>query len=459
MRAARASLPCASRRPGMKRRQSGGATSALAQRRLADTKSRFVACPVCDAQVPKHDINAHVERCLGSSRDPADARGRASPAGPSSREATGGGSSAERTNLSLDRDRPSALAKLKPSTGGVVCRARLGKGKPWHPMTLEEVHKRFPLFLSERALPAEDADALLRELLVEGQTWTQDEWWIAGEARKAPRLTAVYEMTPGGGEAGVADGEENESLFENALRAPSDLMRAAARAAGEAATTGVKRSSQRSSRALANDTRDLEPKRFRWSPTYAVANLYRDGSDRVGAHADRLTSLGPDAVIAGVSLGRARVFRLKTRWPRNPDGSDDCAVDVPLPHNSVCVMLPGCQELWTHEILRDGAAGGGAGAGERASRVSLTFRKKEDAWDASAPSCLCGRRCVLKTRRADAGVPAFARTTGDVTGDGEIPDPPGATRVQYYYTCDSVNGGKPCAFFKPVETRLVRQTP
>ena len=106
-----------------------------------------------------------------------------------------------------------------------MCRARLGKGKPWHPMTLEEVHKRFPLFLSERALPAEDADALLRELLVEGQTWTQDEWWIAGEARKAPRLTAVYEMTPGGGEAGVADGEENESLFENALRAPSDDAR------------------------------------------------------------------------------------------------------------------------------------------------------------------------------------------------------------------------------------------
>ena len=85
-----------------------------------------------------------------------------------------------------------------------MCRARLGKGKPWHPMTLEEVHKRFPLFLSERALPAEDADALLRELLVEGQTWTQDEWWIAGEARKAPRLTAVYEMTPGGGDARLA---------------------------------------------------------------------------------------------------------------------------------------------------------------------------------------------------------------------------------------------------------------
>jgi hypothetical protein len=249
-------------------------------------------------------------------------------------------------------------------------------------MTLEEVHKRFPLFLAERALAAEDADALLRELLVEGQTWTQDEWWIAGEARKAPRLTAVYEMTPGGGEAtsGAGADEENEdaSLLENELRAPSALMRAAARAAGEAATTGVIRSS---SETCSGSTRN-----FSWSPTYAVANLYRDGSDRVGAHADRLTSLGPDAVIAGVSLGRVRTFRLKTRWPRNPDGSDDCAVDVPLPHNSVCVMLPGCQELWTHEILRDGAAGGGGGGGKGdASRVSLTFRKKEQAWDASAP--------------------------------------------------------------------------
>ena len=341
-----------------------------------------------------------------------------------------------------------------------MCRARLGKGAPWRPMTLEEAHERFPLFLAERALPAEDADALLRELLVEGETWTQDEWWIAGEPRKAPRLTAVYEMTPGGGEAGAERGEAESgegdggdaAFLENALRAPSDLLRAAARAAGDAATTGVRRFRE------AGDMHDAAS--FEWAPTYAVANLYRDGSDRVGAHADRLTSLGPDAVIAGVSLGRVRTFRLKTRWPRNPDGSDDCALDVPLPHNSVCVMLPGCQELWTHEILRDGAAGGGekgAGRHARASRVSLTFRKKEPAWDAAAPSCLCGRRCVLKTRRASAGAPAFARAArDDPPGDAERPDRPGTTRVQYYYSCDSVNGGKPCAFFAPVQTRTVR---
>ena len=66
-------------------------------------------------------------------------------------------------------------------------------------------------------------------------------------------------------------------------------------------------------------------------------------------------------------------------------------------------------------------------------------------------------RVARRLARSKPSVPGVV--PGDVPGDGEIPDPPGATRVQYYYTCDSVNGGKPCAFFKPVETRLVCQTP
>ena len=201
-------------------------------------------------------------------------------------------------------------------------------------------------------------------LLVEGQTWTQDEWWIAGEARKAPRLTAVYEMTPGGGEAGVADGEENESLFENALRAPA--LDARRRRAGEAATTGVKRSSRvllarsRTMRLIWNQSVFAGPRRTRWRTCTATGRT---------ASARPPTASRPSAPTPSspAFAGSRALFRLKTRWPRNPDGSDDCAVDVPLPHNSVCVMLPGCQELWTHEILRDGAAGGGAG-GRRESR-------------------------------------------------------------------------------------------
>jgi hypothetical protein len=215
-----------------------------------------------------------------------------------------------------------------------------------------------------------------------------------------------------------------------------------------------------------------------WSPTYLVANLYRDGSDRVGPHADRLTSLGPLPVIVGYSLGATRTFRVRKRWCARPDASDDVELEVRLPHNSLVAMLPPCQELWTHEIVRVGgkqkqtqtqkqppvananvrgeetaAAAAGAGA-----RVSLTFRRTIERWEAAAPTCACGRRCVLKTRRADAPPPAFARRRGSGggeggSGSGEGTAKPGRTAVAYYYTCDSTNGGPPCSFYQPARRR------
>lgn len=121
-----------------------------------------------------------------------------------------------------------------------------------------------------------------------------------------------------------------------------------------------------------------------------------------------------------------------------------------MPHNSLAVMLPPCQELWTHEIVREGGGGGGGGGGacDGKARVSLTFRRKARDWVDRAPTCECGRRCVLKTRRGDAPAPAFALNT---RSDGVMDAEDGKTPVMYYYTCDPVNGGKPCKFYKPVK--------
>jgi alkylated DNA repair dioxygenase AlkB len=338
-------------------------------------------------------------------------------------------------------------------------------------MSIDEVHNRFPVFLAERALPASDADALLRRLKSEAQTWTQDEWWIAGENRLAPRLTTVYEITRGGEERhSVADealddddADDDDSYWNESRAAMKAAMKAAAVKAGEAAMNGLKHQREMG---LGSDSGGTPTRNaLEWFPTYCVANLYRNGRDTVGAHSDRLTSLGPLAVIVGYSLGRVRVFRLKTRWPK--DDKDAICVDIPLPHNSMCVMLPGCQELWTHEILGDGAAdagtrGGNADGDSRKTtvcafgpecRVSLTFRKKIDAWDANAPICVCGRRCVLKTRRGDGDGPAFLDIPGNVVPVKNIGAHAGTTPVTYYYTCDTANGGKPCAFYRPIETR------
>ena len=72
-----------------------------------------------------------------------------------------------------------------------------GPDAAWRPCAVEslkDVVPDLPFALVERVMPPRDADTLLEDLRAEATTWGQDEWWIAGEARKAPRLTAVYEM-------------------------------------------------------------------------------------------------------------------------------------------------------------------------------------------------------------------------------------------------------------------------
>ena len=109
-------------------------------------------------------------------------------------------------------------------------------------------------------------------------------------------------------------------------------MRAAADAAGRAATAALALPVGPDASAASESRAPLIGRGSRpWVPTYTVANLYRDGTDRVGPHADRLTSLGPLPIIVGYSLGSTRTFRLRRRW-RDDDGGRHR--DVPLPHNS-----------------------------------------------------------------------------------------------------------------------------
>jgi alkylated DNA repair dioxygenase AlkB len=55
-----------------------------------------------------------------------------------------------------------------------------------------------------------------------------------------------------------------------------------------------------------------------WRASYCFGNLYRDGQDTSGAHADRLTLLGVRPIIASLSLGASRLFRVRLRPVRMP---------------------------------------------------------------------------------------------------------------------------------------------
>ena len=91
-----------------------------------------------------------------------------------------------------------------------------------------------------------------------------------------------------------------------------------------------------------------------------LLNLYRDGRDGMGWHADDEAELGRDPVIASVSLGATRRFCLRHRKRRN------LKLDVPLPHGSLLCMSGSTQHHWLHALPKTQAAVG--------ERINLTFR-------------------------------------------------------------------------------------
>jgi alkylated DNA repair dioxygenase AlkB len=91
-----------------------------------------------------------------------------------------------------------------------------------------------------------------------------------------------------------------------------------------------------------------------------LCNLYRHGNDSVGLHADNEPEMGP--VIASVSLGAERLFRLK----RNGGG---IAFSERLCRGSLLIMAGRTQENFKHELPKEPSI--------TQSRINLTFRRIE----------------------------------------------------------------------------------
>lgn len=96
---------------------------------------------------------------------------------------------------------------------------------------------------------------------------------------------------------------------------------------------------------------------------HVLVNRYRDGNDSMGYHADAEPELGPDPVVATLSLGQTRRFQLRAE--RSSAG--ERALTLPLVTGSLLVMGGTCQRHYRHAIAKER----GTALGER---VSLTFR-------------------------------------------------------------------------------------
>lgn len=108
-----------------------------------------------------------------------------------------------------------------------------------------------------------------------------------------------------------------------------------------------------------------------------LANLYRDGRDYMGWHSDAEAELGPEPIIASLSLGAPRRFVLRHRQ----DPARKLVLE--LSPGSLLVMAGQTQRHYRHALPRTARPVG--------PRINLTFR-----------------RVLAPSERADAGASSHA---------------------------------------------------
>ena len=91
-----------------------------------------------------------------------------------------------------------------------------------------------------------------------------------------------------------------------------------------------------------------------------LANLYRDGRDGMGFHADDEPELGPEPVIASLSLGAERRFVLKHRRTGTRH-------ELVLGDGDLLVMRGPTQQHWKHALPKTARTVG--------PRINLTYRQ------------------------------------------------------------------------------------
>jgi alkylated DNA repair dioxygenase AlkB len=91
-----------------------------------------------------------------------------------------------------------------------------------------------------------------------------------------------------------------------------------------------------------------------------LLNLYRDGNDKVGWHADDEKALGRNPTIASLSFGATRRFNIKHKT------EPGLAHKFELNHGSLIIMKGPMQHCWLHQIPIQ--------KGVLYPRINLTFR-------------------------------------------------------------------------------------
>lgn len=93
-----------------------------------------------------------------------------------------------------------------------------------------------------------------------------------------------------------------------------------------------------------------------------LLNLYRNGNDGVAWHSDKTGRSGINPVIASVTFGETRIFRLRHKFRKEIP-----QVEIPLHHGSFLLMSGTTNSFWEHQVPKT--------ARKILPRINLTFRR------------------------------------------------------------------------------------
>ena len=170
-----------------------------------------------------------------------------------------------------------------------------------------------------------DDSKILFETLKRNTPWQQDDITLFGKTYKQPRLTALNSET------------NKPYSYSNITMYPEPFTRELLE--------------------LKEKIEDISKASF----NSVLLNLYRDGSDSNGWHADNEKELGTNPVIASLSLGAERVFHFKHRTRPNEKHK------INLENGSLLLMAGEMQHHWLHHIPKTKKPIG--------ERINLTFRR------------------------------------------------------------------------------------
>jgi alkylated DNA repair dioxygenase AlkB len=170
---------------------------------------------------------------------------------------------------------------------------------------------------------SEQSDLLFQELLLT-IPWQQDDIKVFGKVHAQPRLTALF------GNEGKSYSYSNIKMQPHSWNPILQNLKLKVEAVSETEFTTV------------------------------LLNLYRDGKDSNGWHADNEKELGTNPIIASLSFGAERYFHLQHTIDKNRK------LKILLEYGSLLVMKGTTQHFWKHQIPKTTKPIG--------SRINLTFR-------------------------------------------------------------------------------------